>query len=154
MQLDPPNQPIPPAKELRDVYQTLTGLATPTDQLANRLQFVADLLADATTLPAAQIVTWRGPDQAVRHAVIGKMLIVGRDAGPSGVTLAEDKLLSRHHFSIQTDGKECVLQDLKSRNGTSINRTENRVGQETLRDGDLIFAGNQVFVFLDQTLTT
>jgi len=151
---DPLNPSLPPANELRDAYRTLTGLPSPTDQLANRLQFIEDLLAGAKSLPDVPIIVWREPDHSLRHEVIGRELITGREAGRGGLTLADDKLLSRRHFAIRSEGEAWVLEDLKSRNGTAINRTENRVQSEILRDGDLIFAGNHVFVFMDQERTT
>jgi pSer/pThr/pTyr-binding forkhead associated (FHA) protein len=136
-----------PAEQLKDAAQTLAGLPAPTDQFAARLQFIADLLTDRPTLPQAALLVWRGPDRSVQHRLIGQELVVGRQAGAGGLTLAEDKLLSRCHFRIRRQGPAFVLHDLDSHNGTAINRTQNQVHEHCLHDGDLILAGNQVFAY-------
>jgi hypothetical protein len=127
----------------------LTGLPTPGDLLARRLELVADLLAGAGSLPKEPLLLWRPAGQAARHAVIGQELVVGRNTGQTGLTLAEDAGLSRRHFLVRHAADSCVLEDLQSRNGIAINRPEQRVQQHVLRDGDLILAGSHVFIFLD-----
>jgi predicted component of type VI protein secretion system len=114
-----------------------------------RLQFIADLVADGAGSPGAAVLAWRGSDRTLGQSVIGKELVVGRQTGPGGITVPQDKLLSRRHFVIRAEGSDFVLEDLDSHNGTSINRMRNRVKQSSLRDGDLILAGDQVFAFLD-----
>jgi predicted component of type VI protein secretion system len=121
----------------------------PSDNLARRLEFVAELLAGAGPLPKEPLLLWRETGQSTRHAVIGHELAVGRNTGQRGLTLAEDKGLSRRHFLIRHAAGSCVLEDLKSHNGTAINHPQQRVQQHVLRDGDLILAGSHVFVFLD-----
>lgn len=145
---------LPPAEELRDACQTLSGFAPATDHLAKRLQFVADLVASAGRLPAEPVLLWREAGGPAQHAPIGRELVVGRQAGDPGLTLPTDKLLSRRHFAVRASEGACVLEDLKSHNGTAINHPDNRVHQHTLRDGDLICVGQHTFVFLDQGRTT
>jgi hypothetical protein len=140
--------PIAPAEKLKDACQTLSSLPAPTDQFAARLQFIADLMAEGTPMPDVAALVWRRADRSVTLAVIGQELVVGRQAGQGGVTVPEDKLLSRRHFLIRAVGSEFMVQDLKSHNGTAINRLQNRIQQSRLHDGDLILAGNQVFAFL------
>jgi pSer/pThr/pTyr-binding forkhead associated (FHA) protein len=127
----------------------LTGLPAPGDLLTRRLEYVADLLADAGPLPKEPLLLWRPAGQAPRHALIGQELVVGRNTGQTGLTLSDDAGLSRRHFLVRRDADSCVLEDLKSRNGVAINRPEQRVQQHVLRDGDLILAGTHIFVFLD-----
>jgi hypothetical protein len=134
---------------LRDASQTLTGLPKPGDHLAQRLGFLADLLAGAGTLPKEPLLLWREAGRAARYAIIGQELVVGRNTGQAGLTLAEDEGLSRRHFLVHRAADLCVLEDLNSHNGTAINEAGRRVQQHPLRDGDLILAGNHVFVFLD-----
>lgn len=143
---------MPPPAELRSVCHTITGLPAPDVQLACRLHTVTKLMADAKSLPAVPLLLWREPDQTVRHVLIGERLVVGRQAG-AGLALPGDDSLSRRHFLIRAAGGDCVLEDLKSNNGTAINLVTNRVRQQVLRDGDLILAGRQIFVFLDQGRT-
>jgi hypothetical protein len=141
--------PIAPANQLKDACHTLSSLPAPTDQFAARLQFIADLMAEGAGLSGVAALVWRGPDRSVIRAVVGQELAVGRQPGPDGVTVPEDKLLSRRHFLIRAAGGGFVLQDLNSHNSTAINRPQNRIHECDLHDGDLIVAGNQVFAFLD-----
>ena len=145
----PSRDPLPPPLDLRDASRTLAGLPAPSEHLARRLEYVADLLAGAGPLPKERLLLWRGAGQSPRHAVIGQELVVGRKPGQTGLTLPGDAGLSRRHFLIRHTADPCVLEDLKSRNGTAINRPEQRVQQHLLRDGDMILAGSHVFVFLD-----
>jgi|SRR5437660_4656748 len=149
-----PLGPLPSIPELRDLCQTLTGVPVPKGDLPMRLQFIADLIADAGPLPTAPILLWRDPkESSVHHVLIGSELIVGRQVRQVGLTLPGDKLLSRRHFAIRRAAEEFSLEDLKSHNGTAVNRSDNRVPRVVLRDGDLILAGANIFVFLKQGQT-
>jgi hypothetical protein len=149
MPIEPSHDPFPLPCDLRDASQTLTGMPSPNDLLARRLEYVADLLAGAGSLPKESLLLWRQEGRSTRHAVIGQELVVGRNTGQTGLTLPEDAGLSRRHFLVRLATGSCVLQDLKSRNGVAINRPEQRVQKHELRDGDLILAGSHVFAFLD-----
>src|SRR6266566_850357 len=145
-----PSTPTPPSvEELRDACQTLSGMSASNSELASKLQYVANLLADAGLLPSSPVLVWRESDQTVRHAPIHDRLVVGRAPDPSGLAFPEDKLLSRHHFSIGITEEGCLLQNLNSKNGTAVNRAGETFPQRLLRDGDLILAGNHIFAFLD-----
>jgi FHA domain-containing protein len=148
MHPEPLRAQLPSADDLREISQTLSGLPAANDQLAERLQYIADLVANVGCLPAEPLLLWRETNRLVRHAVIGKELVVGRQSQACGLAFPEDKLLSRRHFVARTTGHECTLEDLKSHNGTALNRPDNRVRLEPLRDGDLIYAGSYVFAFL------
>ena len=124
----------------------------PTRSVGKRLQYVASLLARAGRLPAAPLLVWREAD-AVLHAPVGGQLVVGRAPG-EGLALKDDQLLSRRHFKVQMAGDICVLEDLKSRNGTRVNETEKIAKPRELHDGDLIHAGNHIFAYLDQRKLT
>jgi hypothetical protein len=155
MENKPQGTPLPSDAELRDVCQTITGLPGPNDQLAKRLQFLVDLIADAKSLPCAPILLWREREPGlVHHELIGRELVIGRNPGESGLALTGDKLLSRRHFTIRAEGERFLLHDLQSHNGTAINSSDNRVQKEILHDGDLVLAGNHIFVFLNGTRPT
>src|SRR5580658_8314592 len=127
MPSSPPKDSLPPSNDLRDASRTLTGLPTPSDHLQRRLEWMSDLLAGAGLLPKEPLLLWREPGQSARHAVIGQELVVGRNVGQPGLTLPEEAGLSRRHFLIRRAADACVLEDLQSRNGTAINRPEQRV---------------------------
>jgi hypothetical protein len=149
MPSSPPKDSLPPAHDLRDASRTMTGLKVPSEDLTRRLEWMSDLLAGAGSLPKEPLLLWREAGQSARHLVIGQELVVGRNTGQTGLSLPEDAGLSRRHFLIRLADMACVLEDLQSRNGTAVNRPEQRVQKHTLRDGDLILAGSHVFVFLD-----
>ncbi len=145
-----PNE-FPPAAELREIFKTVSGVPPAGDHVATQLQYVADMLAALDRLPAEPILAWREGGDTVRHIPIGREILVGRQTGDSGLCLAGDDLLSRRHFAIRTTGAICALEDLASRNGTAINTSENRIRHTTLCDGDLIYAGRHIFVYLNPT---
>lgn len=62
----------------------------------------------------------------------------------------EDTFMSREHFMVECDGKECRLRDLKSRNGTEVNGEA--VTEVTLKEGDRIHAGHTDFVAHIETI--
>jgi hypothetical protein len=144
-----PNPDSPSAEELRDLSCTLSARPVQRDLMVTRLQFVADLLADSGPLPQAPLLLWRGTDGTVRQVTIENEVVVGREPGGQGLALTEDKMLSRRHFAVRSKDGECSVEDLKSHNGTAVNEAAARVDKQRLHDGDLIFAGNQVFAFLD-----
>ena len=140
---------FPPDAELREIFQTVSGVPPASDQVVTRLQYVADMLAALGRQPAGPILAWRESDGSVRQVQIGCELIVGRQTGEPGLSLAGDDLLSRRHFAVRAISATGTLEDLASRNGTAINTSENRIRQTTLCDGDLIYAGRHIFVYLN-----
>ena len=63
--------------------------------------------------------------------------LIGRD--PSAQVRLVDSRVSRRHAEIDTDGGRCVLRDVASTNGTTVN--EAPVKEHELRDGDRIGIG-------------
>ena len=66
-------------------------------------------------------------------------LLVGRH--PACDVVVADPTVSRRHAQLTLRGGVWVLQDLASKNGTSVNGK--RVGRVTLHAGDVISLGNQ-----------
>jgi hypothetical protein len=66
-------------------------------------------------------------------------MLVGRH--PACDVVLADPTVSRRHAQLTVRGAVWVLQDLASKNGTSVNGK--RVGRVTLHAGDLISLGNQ-----------
>lgn len=73
----------------------------------------------------------------------GQVLEVGR-TDLASFAVPHDPRLSGRHFAVRCDRSGCRLQDLDSRNGTLVNG--NRVTEVTLRDGDIVVAGETRFV--------
>jgi hypothetical protein len=138
----------PSDADLFDICKAFTGAPRKEDRMASHLNYIAEILEDCGPLPNEPVLLWR-EDRRVKQKPVGSDLIVGRKPGEQGLALPEDRLLSREHFAIHIVGGSHVLEDLKSRNGTVVNQPNNRIEKHLLHDGDLIFSGSQIFVFLD-----
>ena len=75
----------------------------------------------------------------------GEKVVVGRH--PSCQIVLDDASVSRQHAQILHDDGIYLIEDLKSRNGTQVNRVSIR-GRTQLRDGDEIKVCDYTFQFL------
>jgi pSer/pThr/pTyr-binding forkhead associated (FHA) protein len=115
--------------------------------LWQRLTFVERLLAEAGGAGSAGArLLHRDAEGKAQARPVGAGLRVGR-ASDADVQVNSLKM-SRRHFELRSQGKKVFLQDLRSRSGTYVNNV--RVDTRELRDGDIISAGEQVFVFLGE----
>jgi|GEM_PF-1702258 hypothetical protein len=71
-----------------------------------------------------------------------QMLTFGRTQW-ADVSVEADQHMSGKHFSIANDGKQCMLEDLGSTNGTKVR--DQYVKQSPLSDGDVVLAGETQF---------
>ncbi len=79
-----------------------------------------------------------------RWELQGHPLTVGR--GAAADVVVADPTLSRLHFCIENDGREFLLKDLNSQNGTWVDgRRANR--SLSLHHHDCILAGRSLFLF-------
>jgi pSer/pThr/pTyr-binding forkhead associated (FHA) protein/ferredoxin len=94
----------------------------------------------AQDAPGADVVQCdaSGRDVSAHGVADGGSIVFGR-AAPSVVLDASDTTLSRRHLSVSKEGGRLRLRDLGSRNGTFIKVD----GRWPLRDGDVIWMGNQ-----------
>ena len=76
-------------------------------------------------------------------------LSVGR--GTRADIRVDDAALSRRHFLILREGKDYLLEDLNSRNGTFVDGQPAK--RTPLRHHDCIVAGRSVFVFSAPPIT-
>jgi len=72
-----------------------------------------------------------------KHAITGESVMVGRDRTCSIVL--QHPAVSRRHARISVGGREPVLEDLQSANGTYVNN--NRVERAVLKPGDIVRFG-------------
>jgi DNA-binding NtrC family response regulator len=89
------------------------------------------------------------PDPNVGTIGLGKdLVVIGRDVQGAGVSV-DDARMSRVHFRIAYDGraKSHRVGDARSRNGTFVGGA--RVDSIVLRPGDVLRAGDTVFVYGD-----
>lgn len=76
----------------------------------------------------------------------GDLTVVGRDVDGAGISI-DDARLSRPHFRVMYDGRARShrVGDARSKNGTFLQGS--RVESATLRPGDVLRAGDTVFVY-------
>ncbi|MEO8034289.1 MAG: FHA domain-containing serine/threonine-protein kinase [Acidobacteriota bacterium] len=77
------------------------------------------------------------PEVNEKHSIQGDSVMVGRDRTCSIVL--SHPAVSRRHARITFSGASCVLEDLKSANGTYVNNT--RVERAKLKAGDVVRFG-------------
>jgi transcriptional regulator with GAF, ATPase, and Fis domain len=105
---------------------------------------------DRSILLDVALVVVHSPDQGSLGRVIplnDEAVLVGREVeGPGGVGI-EDARLSRLHFRITFDGRTDThrVTDARSRNGTFVGGS--RLETAVLRRGDVVRAGDSVFVY-------
>jgi eukaryotic-like serine/threonine-protein kinase len=77
------------------------------------------------------------PDVNEKHPLSGESVMVGRDR--TCAIVLSHPAVSRRHARITLSGTSCVLEDLKSANGTFVNNT--RVERAKLKAGDVVRFG-------------
>jgi serine/threonine-protein kinase len=88
--------------------------------------------------PAPQFVLVNAkPDANEKHPISGESVMVGRDR--TCAIVLTHPAVSRRHAKITLSGSACVLEDLKSANGTYVNNT--RVERAKLKPGDVVRFG-------------
>lgn len=112
-------------------------------QMLHRLKIVADMLVRSCR-PDGPALVWLDDKNVVRVQSLTKTEIVGRDHSSSIVI--KDAKLSRNHFRLSPTAAGWIVEDAESRNGTYANG-ERLTAPRDLLDGDLIQAGNTLFVF-------
>lgn len=100
--------------------------------------------------PSAKSVSPRGPhlqgrfpDGTTGEFPLGELTTLGRH--PSNTVRLVDREVSKEHATIERMGRDFILRDLGSSNGTFVNGR--RVAELRLRDGDEINLGTSKLVF-------
>jgi phage tail-like protein len=87
-----------------------------------------------------------GPAGAQTFDIPHGRSIIGRQAGVDIVL--DEQLISRRHAQIECDEAGCTITDLKSSNGTVVNKTRLRPGDPVpLNPGDVIEVGSFVLTY-------
>jgi len=126
---------------------TLLGVPPAALEILRRLQFVAELTAQSQVVIDGPLLLYRKADRLVDVRPIPDQLVVGRGAD-CDLSLPECRQLSRRHFELRREGDGFILSDLKSRNGTRVEGLSSPISRHILCDGDIIQAGDLMFVFL------
>jgi serine/threonine protein kinase len=119
--------------EVLEEYNLRPGY-TPT--MRPRMMGEAAAVHAAAPLPQWLLVNVK-PEVNEKHTLQGDTVMVGRDRS-CAIVLAHPAV-SRRHAKITLSGSNCVLEDLKSANGTYVNNT--RVERAKLKPGDVVRFG-------------
>lgn len=124
----------------------------PADTLAirNRVERAARVLGQLKEAPRVpSLVIIKPPLSAIRVVPITEEMKIGRHSD-CDVPVPESKAMSRQHFVLRLTDGLLMIEDLGSKNGTFINDPKTRLTQSrALRDGDMIFAGEIAFLFVN-----
>jgi pSer/pThr/pTyr-binding forkhead associated (FHA) protein len=96
-------------------------------------------------------IKWSGPQGDQIFPLGGDPFSVGRLPSNS-LALPDDQAVSREHARIERDGLSYVVHDLNSRNGTFVERGDQKWrvdGKLTLQPGDVIHVGATRLLFED-----
>jgi diguanylate cyclase (GGDEF)-like protein len=132
----PDEHPESPVKLLHDTHQDIT--VEIGEQALSRLAPAASSL-----IYLVQIYP-PGPSLGTRYALTGTPAVLGRE--PECDICLADPSVSRRHALFQPDGDGYWVIDLRSTNGTSVNKL--RVSECRLHDGDDLRFGNCICRYL------
>lgn len=97
--------------------------------------------------------------EQLNGADAGRMIDLDRESNiigsaPTCDIVCDDNLVSHRHAELacKRDGS-CWVKDLKSRNGTRVNRVQLKVNERMLRDGDILSVAYVDFRFWDKNTT-
>ncbi len=144
-----PDPILPTDSELADAGRTLTIQRPSAAGVRERLMAASTLLGSLERQPAeASLVFARGAEAKVEAVPVGSGITVGRGADCT-LCIAECADLSRRHFTVRPQSGAWLLEDIGSRNGTTVDGRDGRITRRLLRDGDFIFAGPLMFLFVN-----
>lgn len=132
---------------------TIRKLDFLTERVWERIRTFSELHGSLSIKPTGAALLYQEPGAAcARYAPLGLVLVIGRtpksERHPAGSDLAFDaQTMSRTHFEIRYADGFYLLRDLDSQNGTYINDDVERVRESVLKAGDIILAGEVIFVF-------
>lgn len=108
---------------------------------------VVTVISKITEKPVTReacLVVIYGFDLGRKFNIEKSPILIGRSS-KSDIQIDQESI-SRTHAKIMNTGKEVVIKDLESTNGTYVN--DRAVSEHVLRDGDLVKIGRTIFKFL------
>ena len=138
------------SEELRTATLAIERPPADTHAIRNRMALAARILDQLSETPRVPtLVIIKAPLAVIRAVPITDEMIVGRHSDCQ-LPVPEGKTMSRQHFHLRKADGLFIIKDLGSRNGTFINDPKTRLTQpRALRDGDMIFAGEIAFLFVN-----
>jgi type II secretory pathway predicted ATPase ExeA len=114
----------------------------------NRLHVLEQALPADTTQGQTVgriLVAHEGKTVVERELKPGR-LVIGRTSDND--LQIDSKFISRHHCQIVTQADACVIEDLNSTNGISVQ--SKRVRRHNLNDGDVVHVGQHEIMYIDE----
>jgi pSer/pThr/pTyr-binding forkhead associated (FHA) protein len=127
-----------------DAATTTVTFIAPDDDTEDALAKPATDLVEPDPSGVAMLVVKRGPNVGSRFALEGEVVRAGRH--PNSDIFLDDITVSRRHVNLLRQGKEWMVRDVGSLNGTYVNRE--RVDEALLHDGDELQIGTFKLVFV------
>ncbi len=93
--------------------------------------------------PSVELTVRQGPRPGQRFSLAKPTIIIGREVGNDVVV--SDPQISRRHASLTWDGRQFIIQDLGSANGTFVNGVR-LTAPHVLQQGDVIGLGSTVLL--------
>lgn len=93
--------------------------------------------------PSVELTVRQGPQPSQCFSLTQPTIIIGREAGSD--VAVNDRQVSRRHASLTWDGRQFIIQDLGSANGTFVNGIRLTASQ-VLQQGDVIGLGQTVLL--------
>jgi general secretion pathway protein A len=135
-------------KDLEAAIQELQWVefATSTNRIRIRaMEPAAPANAGAGHTVARILLACEGKTVMERELKPGR-LVIGRT--PDNDLQIDSKFISRHHCQIVTQADSCVIEDLNSTNGISVQ--SKRVRRYNLNDGDVVQVGQHEIMYIDE----
>jgi pSer/pThr/pTyr-binding forkhead associated (FHA) protein len=106
----------------------------------------APLPSVGTNHTVARILLASGGKTVMERELKPGRLVIGRT--PDNDLQIDSKFISRHHCQIVTQADSCVIEDLNSTNGISVQ--SKRVRRYNLNDGDVVQVGQHEIMYIDE----
>jgi len=118
-------------------YETAREFFDALEEYSSRPAYIKTMTGATGTASANWLLVNVKPEVNEKHLLNGESVMVGRDR--SCAIVLTHPAVSRRHAKITLSGTTCVLEDLKSANGTFVNNT--RVERAKLKPGDVVRFG-------------
>jgi serine/threonine protein kinase len=118
-------------------YETAREFFDALEEYSSRPAYIKTMAGGAGATAANWLLVNVKPEVNEKHLLNGESVMVGRDR--SCAIVLTHPAVSRRHAKITLSGTTCVLEDLKSANGTFVNNT--RVERAKLKPGDVVRFG-------------
>ena len=118
-------------------YETAREFFDALEEYSSRPAYIKTMAGASVTAAAHWLLVNVKPEVNEKHPLNGESVVVGRDR--SCAIVLTHPAVSRRHAKITLSGTTCMLEDLKSANGTFVNNT--RVERAKLKPGDVVRFG-------------